>query len=97
MPCKSVLISRTNEAYRKRSAISEGGGGSRKVSFVFEDASSMAYGGGSKSVRVDPNPDLEKALHVQLELARQAGEMDDFISSSNNLNNEGVKSSPPMI
>merc|ERR1712150_94426 len=54
VPCKSVLISRTNEAYRKRSAISEGGGGSRKVSFVFEDASTIAYGGGSKSSRVDP-------------------------------------------
>lgn len=97
VPCKSVLISRANDEYRKRSAISEGGGGSRKVSFVFEDASSMAQGGFCKPNRVDPNPDLEKALNVQLELARQAGEMDDFISSSNNLNNEGVKSSPPMI
>ena len=50
-----------------------------------------------KTVRVEPNPDLEKALNAQLELAKQAGEMDDFISSSNNLNHEGVKSSPPMI
>jgi len=96
VPCKSVLISRTNEA-RKRSAVSEGGGGSRKVSFVFEDASSISQGGCIKTVRVEPNPDLEKALNAQLELAKQAGEMDDFISSSNNLNNEGVKSSPPMI
>lgn len=97
VPCRSVLISRTNEASRKRSAVSEGSGGSRKVSFVFEDATSSSNGGVNKTSRVDPNPDLEKALHAQLELARQAGEMDDFISSSNNLNNEGVKSSPPMI
>ena len=96
VPCRSVLISKTNEASRKRSAVSEGSAGSRKVSFVFEDAHS-SNGVVSKTSRVDPSPDLEKALQVQLELARQAGEMDDFISSSNNLNNEGVKSSPPMI
>ena len=96
MPCKSVLSSRTNED-RKRSAVSEGGGGSRKVSFVFEDASSTLHGGAIKTFRVDPNPDLEKALNAQLELAKQAGEMDNFISSSNNLNYEGAKSSPPMI
>ena len=77
--------------------MSEGNGGSRKVSFVFEDASSSSNGDVNKTSRVDPSPDLEKALQAQLELARQAGEMDDFISSSNNLNNEGVKSSPPMI
>merc|ERR1712061_732709 len=97
VPCRSVLISRTNEASRKRSAVSEGNGGSRKVSFVFEDASSSSNGNVNKTSRVDPSPDLEKALQARLELARQAGEMDDFISSSNNLNNEGVKTSPPMI
>ena len=67
------------------------------MSFLFEDSSVGAQGGFSNNIRVDPNPDLEMALHAQLELARQAGEMDDFISSSNNLNNEGVKLSPPMI
>ena len=96
VPCRSVLISRTNEASRKRSAVSEGSGGSRKVSFVFEDASS-SHGIIKKNSKADPREDLEKALQATLELARQAGEMDDFISSSNNLNNEGVKSSPPMI
>ena len=97
VPCKSVLISRTREAQRKRSALSDGDAGSRKVSFVFDDASALSNVGLNKTRRVDPNPDLERALNAQLELARQAGEMDDFISSANNLNNEGVKSFPPMI
>ena len=97
MPCKSVLISRTREAQRKRSALSDGDAGSRKVSFFFDDASALSNVGLNKTRRVDPNPDLERALNAQLELARQAGEMDDFISSANNLNNEGVKSFPPMI
>ena len=64
---------------------------------MFDDASALSNVGLNKPRRVDPNPDLEKALNAQLELARQAGEMDDFISSANNLNNEGVKSFPPMI
>jgi len=97
VPCKSVLISRTREAQRKRSAVSDGGAGSRKVSFVFEDSSASSHVALNKTRRVDPNPDLERALNAQLELARQAGEMDDFISSANNLNNEGVKAFPPMI
>ena len=67
------------------------------MSFVFDDASALSNVGLNKTRRVDPNPDLERALNAQLELARQAGEMDDFISSANNLNNEGVKSFPPMI
>ena len=90
-----MLVSKTSEAYRKRSTTSEGGGGSRKVSFVFEELPAGLKGGSRK--RVDPDPLLERALEIQLELASQAGEMDEFVSSSNNLNTEGVKSSPPMI
>ena len=98
MPCKSVLVHRDSDDYRKRSAVSEGGEGSRKVSFVYEEISVVGnQERANKKIRTEPDPNLEKLLQAQLELARQAGEMDDFISSSNNLNNEGVKSSPPMI
>ena len=98
MPCKSVLVSKKpSDEPRKWSAASEGGGGSRKVSFVFDDLPANARADGIRRIQIVDQADAEQALNAQLDLARQAGEMDDFVSSSNNLNAERAKFSPPMI